>query len=176
MYKSVTFIRPRTAVVDLALIAAALLIPTLSHLTAWPVYRLNPMLLILLCGMLLTDSRRNSLMLAVALPMVSSVVVGMPAFGKAICMAAELATTASLYSQLPRRRRWPAVWGGMALSILCGKGVYYLLKGIFLGGAQEPSAPVWVPLLTVVVYSLLFALLTVWAPGSRGTQCGHGRC
>ena len=80
----------RTAIIDAALLAAACLIPTLSHITALPLYMLNPMLLVLLAGMLAVRSRTNAFLLAVLLPVVSMLAVGMPTPLKALCMAAEM--------------------------------------------------------------------------------------
>ena len=78
----------RTALVDITLLAVASLIPTLSHLTALPLYQLNPMMLVLLGGMLLVRGRANAILLAVLLPVVSMVAVGMPTPLKALCMVA----------------------------------------------------------------------------------------
>ena len=76
----------RVALIDAVLVGAACLIPTLSHLTALPLYRLNPMMLVLLGGMAAVRdpesgliSSRNALLLAVMLPVVSMLAVGMPA-------------------------------------------------------------------------------------------------
>ncbi|MBR3528826.1 MAG: hypothetical protein IKN84_04115, partial [Bacteroidales bacterium] len=62
----------------------------MSHLLALPLYKLNPMLLALLGGLLLLKDRRTVLLLAALLPIFSMVVVGMPTPGRALCMVAEL--------------------------------------------------------------------------------------
>ena len=72
----------RVALFDAVLVGAACLIPTLSHLTALPLYRLNPMMLVLLGGMAAVRdpesgliSSRNALLLAVMLPVQALVLI-----------------------------------------------------------------------------------------------------
>ena len=85
----------RLVATDAAMLALACLIPAASHLLAVPLYRLNPMLALLLAGMLLGKDWRNGLLLAVLLPSVSCLVTGMPA-------APKMATT--FHSPSPFRR------------------------------------------------------------------------
>ena len=108
------------AVLDTVLVALACLVPAASHLFAVPLYMANPMLALLLAGMLIGKDWRNALVLAVLMPLVSCVLTGMPAAGKMVCMMAELATVATLFGWLSRR--WqvlPAVLSGGA----CGHRV-----------------------------------------------------
>ena len=74
----------RYVILDVAVVAVACLIPTVSHLTALPLYMLNPMLALLLAGMLLGRDWRNALVLAVLMPLVSCLVVGMPTAPKMV--------------------------------------------------------------------------------------------
>ena len=92
---------------DSVLLATACLIPTLSHITALPLYQLNPMLLVLLAGMLFVPSRANTMLLALLLPTVSMLAVGMPTPLKAVCMVAEMLTIVSLFS--------PSIYGSLFL-------------------------------------------------------------
>ena len=92
----------RTALVDITLLAVVSLIPTLSHLTALPLYQINPMMLVLLSGMLLVRGRANAILLAVLLPVVSMVAVGMPTPLKALCMVAEMLTVVSIFTLMER--------------------------------------------------------------------------
>ena len=138
----------RAALIDTALVGAACLVPTLSHLTALPLYRLNPMLLMLLAGMLAMRDRRNAFLLAVLLPTVSMLAVGMPSAAKALCMVAEMATLVAAATGLERvmsghgsrslsaARRFAAFTGAMLAAMLCSKAVYYTLKALLL-----PSEP-----------------------------------
>ena len=146
----------RYAIMDAALIAAACLIPAVSHLTALPLYMLNPMLALLLLGMLLGKDWRNALVLAVLMPAVSCLVAGMPTAAKMVCMVAELATVAGLFHLLSRR--W-AVLPAVLVSVMAAKVVYYALKAVVIAPAVLIGTAWWMQLGAVVVWGGLFALL-----------------
>ena len=93
----------RFAALDAVLLTVGCLVPAASHLLAVPLYMLNPMLALLLVGMLLGRDRRNTLLLAILLPTVSCLLVGMPTASKMVCMMAELATVAVLFGMFSRR-------------------------------------------------------------------------
>ena len=160
----------RTAAIDASLLGAACLVPTLSHLTALPLYQANPMLWMLLAALLLVRNRRagwfnlrgaNAMLLALLLPTVSMLAVGMPSPAKALCMAVELFTVAGLYSLLESRvhaSRW-AHLGLILAAILAGKGVYYGLKALLLGTATLVGTPLLTQLFAALAAALLFAIL-----------------
>jgi len=142
--------------VDGALLALACLIPAASHALALPLFMLNPMLVLLLAGVLLHRDWRHALVLAVLLPVVSCLVVGMPTAAKAVCMVAELATVAVMFGWL--QRKW-VVWPAVMTAIVAGKVVYYLLKAVVLAPAVLVGTEWWIQLGTVVLWGGLFALL-----------------
>ena len=146
----------RFAAFDAALLALACLIPAASHLLAVPLYKLNPMLALLLAGMLVGKDWRNTLVLAVLMPLVSGLVTGMPAAPKMVCMMAELATVASLFAVLSRR--W-AVLPAVLTAIVAGKMVYYAMKALVIAPAVLVGTEWWMQLGTVLVWGGLFALL-----------------
>lgn len=146
----------RMVAMDAILLTVACLIPAASHLLAAPLYMLNPMLMLLMAGILLGRDWRNSLVLAVLLPAVSCLLTGMPAAPKMLCMMAELVTVASLFGQL--QRNWK-VWPSMLVAVLAGKGVYYVLKAVVLMPAVLVGTAWWIQLGTVLLWSGLFAML-----------------
>lgn len=146
----------RLVLTDMALVGAACLIPTVSHLLAVPLYMLNPMLALLLAGLLLGRDWRNALLLAVLMPLVSCLVVGMPAAPKMVCMMAELATVATLFGVLSRR--W-AVLPSVLVAVLAGKVVYYALKALVIAPAVLVGTAWWLQLGAVVLWCGLFVLI-----------------
>lgn len=151
----------RTAIIDAALLAAACLIPTLSHITALPLYMLNPMLLVLLAGMLAVRSRTNAFLLAVLLPVVSMLAVGMPTPTKALCMAAELLTIVGAYTAM--QHLWKAAatrpcasFAAIVAAMLCGKGVYYALKALVIAPAALVTTPIGTQAVVALVAAALF--------------------
>lgn len=158
------------------LVGLSLLIPTMSHLTALPLYQLNPMLLLMLAGILIGKSRYNSLLLAVALPFVSYLIVGMPTATKALCMAAELSTLSLVFPLLlGTRTTTVATWYSIVVAMLCGKIVYYLMKALLIGGTLVETDPT-LQILTLAGYGLLFAAISVGVRRSQDKRYGHGRC
>ena len=148
--------------VTAALLTAACLIPSASHMLALPLYMLNPMLALLLAGILLSLDWRNALALAVLLPLVSFLMTGMPAAPKMLCMMAELATVAAATSLLGRR--WAAL-PSVLVAIVAGKVVYYLLKAIVIAPAVLVGTDWKLQLLSVLLWGGLFALL--WGKKTR---------
>ena len=146
----------RFAALDAVLLTVGCLVPAASHLLAVPLYMLNPMLALLLAGMLLGRDQRNALLLAILLPAVSCLLVGMPTASKMVCMMAELATVAILFGGLSRR--W-ATLPSILVAVLAGKGVYYALKAIVVAPAVLVGTAWWMQLGAVLVWCGLFALL-----------------
>ncbi len=142
------------AMVDAVLLAIGCLIPAMSHVLAWPLYMANPMLALLLVGILVSSDWRNSLALAILLPLVCCLIVGMPTAPKMVCMMAELATVAMLFKWLVKR------WGAVAavfVAIVAGKIVYYCLKAIVIAPAVLVGTDWKVQLLVVLLWGGLFA-------------------
>ena len=144
------------AVLDTVLVTLACLVPAASHLFAVPLYVANPMLALLLAGMLIGKDWRNALVLAVLMPLVSSLLTGMPAAPKMVCMMAELATVAGLFHLLSRR--WNAVVSVFA-AILAGKVVYYALKAVVIAPAVLVGTEWWMQLLAVALWGGLFVVI-----------------
>jgi len=144
------------AVLDTVLVALACLVPAASHLFAVPLYMANPMLALLLAGMLIGKDWRNALVLAVLMPLVSCVLTGMPAAGKMVCMMAELATVATLFGWLSRR--WQ-VLPAVLVSVLAAKVVYYALKAVVVAPVVLVGTEWWMQLAAVLLWGGLFAML-----------------
>lgn len=146
----------RLALTDMALLGVACLVPSVSHLLALPLYMLNPMLALLLAGLLIGRDWRNAMVLAVLMPLVSCLVTGMPAAPKMVCMMAELATVATMFGWL--QRKW-AVLPAVLTSVLAGKVVYYALKVVVIAPAVLVGTAWWMQLGAVVLWCGLFTLV-----------------
>ena len=142
-------------VADVALVGAACMVPAVSHALALPLYMMNPMLALLLAGMLVRRDWRNGLLLAVLMPLVSCLAVGMPAADKMVCMMAELATVAAVFGWL--QRRW-SVLPAVLVAVLAAKGVYYGLKALIVAPAVLVGTDWMVQLGAVLLWAGLFAM------------------
>ncbi len=136
------------ALLDAILLTAACLIPAASHLTQARIFLLNPMMALLMAGMLLGRDWRNTLVLAVLMPLVSYLLTGMP--NTVICMIAQLATIAAVFGWL--QRKW-AVLPAVLVALVAGTVVYYIVKFAMMGILFSPNS------LVLNAASLLWALL-----------------
>ncbi|MBO4599925.1 MAG: hypothetical protein J5641_04220 [Bacteroidales bacterium] len=152
----------RACAIDAVLLAVGCCVPTLSHLLALPLYQLNPMLFVLLAGMLLVRDRRNAYLLAVLLPVVSMLAVGMPTPMKALCMAAEYATVVFVCGRLQGKAvGYVGMVGVSVAAMLSGKVVYYLLKAFVMSPVVLVGTPVATQLVVVVAAALIYSALHV---------------
>lgn len=142
---------------DAALIAAACLLPVFSHVASFPLYQLNPMLFLLLAGMALVEERRNAYLIAVLLPVVSMLAVGMPAPAKACCMVAEYSVVVALFGLLSERC-W-STFASILLAMLAGKICFYILKAVVMGPVVLVSTSVWLQLLVVAIGAAVFTAI-----------------
>lgn len=157
---------------DALILAAICIVPAVSHIIAFPLYKLNPMLFFLLLSMLLVRDRRNAFLMAVLIPTVSMLVTGMPAPMKGLCMIAELLTVVGTYQFLYHklvvnlsnqlvvsRSNRLVVSRSIFVSILAGKMVFYALKALLVeSGGHLIGTAIWLQMAVMVVFSLLFAV------------------
>ena len=153
---SKTTVALHTLAIDALLLTVACLVPAASHTLSLPIYQLNPMYLCLLAGMALVGDRRNGVLMAILLPIVTMLVVGMPTPLKCVCIVAELLTVVGAYTFFSSRLR---KFAAILTAMLCGKVVFYLLKALLLSPAVLFGTSVWLQLSTVLIYALLFAAI-----------------
>lgn len=142
------------ALLDAVLLTAACLIPAASHITQVRLFLFNPMLALLLTGMLLGRDWRNALLLAVMMPVVSCLLVGMPTAAKAVCMVAQYVTVAAMFGWL--QRKW-AVLPAVLVAMLSGTAMYYGLKVLLTGMLFSGNSLMLAA--ASLLWTLLFALL-----------------
>ena len=150
----------RVAMFDALILGVICAVPTLSHVLALPLYKMNPMLLCLLVGMLLVKDRRNAYLLALLMPTVSMMVSGMPVLMKALCMTGELLTIVGVMQLMENgKRKTENVFLRVLLAILAGKVVYYALKALVIAPVVLIETDVWLQLVVVAVYGVGYGLL-----------------
>lgn len=157
-----------TLLADAALLGAACLVPAASHLFALPIYQLDPMRWLLAAALLVGAHGRmrnlNGYLMAVAIPLVSCAVVGMPSPVKALLIAAELCVNVFVLTFLldKMQGRNTRVVAAVLGSVVCAKLAYYLLKtacvSLGLLDGSVIGTPVMVQLLAVAVPVLVFTV------------------
>ena len=157
----------RTAALNALLCAAVVAVPAASHALALPLYRFEPMRLLLFAAILLTP-RRNALALALGLPLVSWLCSGHPVIPKVLLIQGELALNVWLFFALQARlRRFvPAA----ALSVAASKLAYYAVKFVLIRTALLEGGLVATPwryqlLALAIVLAGGVLIRSLWNPG-----------
>ena len=158
-----------TVLIDIGLLAALYLLPTLSHLAALPLYKLEPMRIALIVALLFTH-RANAYLIAWTIPLASFVLSGHPELIKALLIGIEYSVLVAAYGFLAQTRKWPP-FIGLTAAILAGKVVYYALKYLSLDvgllAGNLVSTPVHTQAILAIGTAAVFAfVLSRWPPGS----------
>jgi len=147
--------------IDVVLLAALYLLPSFSHLTALPLYKLEPMRIALIVALLFTH-RANAYLIAFTIPLASAWITGHPPPLKAVLMGIEFSVLVASYTHLVNKDRIPA-FVALASAILLGKAVYYSMKFVALSagwlGGSLVSTPVQTQLILAVGTAAIFALV-----------------
>ena len=145
----------RALIIDITFVLAIIFLPSLSHLLAVPLYRLEPMRMLLVLALPFT-SRGNAYLLALILPLASFLTSGHPYPAKAVLMTGELLVNVWLFWWLMRRFSRPL--GAMLGAITFSKLGYYLAKLALIQlavlGPPLISTPLWIQGLLAIVFSL----------------------
>lgn len=154
---------PRNITVDIVIFVCIFFIPALSHVAPFPIYLLDPMRIFLFAGFLLTRQNANALLLALAIPLFSSLVTGHPPFFKAILISIELTVNLLIFMKLISNTKLHIALS-MFLSMIASKLLYYGLKFVFIySGLIEGeliTTNLWMQLATGIFITVVFYL--VW--------------
>ncbi len=150
----------RAIVIDLFFVLAIVFLPSLSHLFAFPLYRLEPMRLLLILALPFA-ARGNSYLLALILPLVSLITSGHPLPAKALLMTAELLLNVWLFWWLADRlgNRFGAMLGAIAGSKLCYYGAKLLLIQAAVLGPPLVGTALWIQGVLALIFSLYIFII-----------------
>jgi len=147
--------------IDLVLLTALYLLPSFSHLTALPLYKLEPMRVALIIALLFTN-RANAYLIAFTIPLASAWITGHPPPLKAVLMGIEFSILVATYLHLVRKDHIPT-FVALAAGILLGKAVYYSMKFMALSagwlGGSLVSTPVQTQLVLAAGTAAIFAFV-----------------
>lgn len=148
----------RTGLIDAALLVTACLIPAVSHLLAFPLYKLNPMLMVTMGALLLVESRWNAYLMAILVPFMTCLIVGMPTPTGALCMAIEYAVVVTVITfAMGTRRGFLATFGIAMAATVAGKAAYYLAKRLIIRPEHLIGTSIVLQAVSVIVIAALFA-------------------
>lgn len=138
----------KTVIYDLLALAVITFAPALSHLTAIPIYLLEPMRIILLISIAHT-SKKNVYLLSIALPALSFIISTHPSMMKSVLISSELLLNVYLFFYLFKffKNSFPAAMS----SILISKIYYYLLKFVLINFGLISTGLISTPIILQVV-------------------------
>ena len=87
----------RLLLYDICIILLIYITPAISHVLNFPLYQLDPMRWGVLCSLLRLKSKKNALILAASLPLLSYLTTGHPIIIKNAIIAVELCTNLFLF-------------------------------------------------------------------------------
>ena len=149
----------RTALIDATLVATACLIPAVSHLLTLPLYKLNPMLMVIAAGLLLTRSRWNAYLLALVVPFATCLLAGMPTPLGALCMVCEYTVLVTVFNITGSRTGFWGMFGSILAAVVAGKVVYYFAKWLLLQPYQLIGTSIVWQIVSMLAISAAFAFL-----------------
>ena len=152
--------------IDILLLAALYLLPSFSHLTALPLYKLEPMRIALVVALLFTH-RTNAYLIALTIPLASAWITGHPPPLKAVLMGIEFSILVATYAHLVRKDRMP-VFVALAAGILLGKAVYYSMKYVALSAGWLGGSLITTPVQTQLILGLGTAVVFALVVHKRG--------
>lgn len=145
----------KSILLDLSALAFIYLVPTFSHLTALPIYLIEPMRLMLVLALVHTN-KRNAYILALTLPIFSFLISSHPVFAKMLLISFELSLNVYLFYLL--KDRLLKVFPAILLSIVFSKLAYYAIKFGLLSYAILDGHLISTPLLIQVLTTAIFSL------------------
>jgi hypothetical protein len=152
---SVTRTDYKTIMLDAAAIIVITFLPAISHLISIPLYLFEPMRVILVLSIMFT-TRRNSYLIALALPLFSHLISAHPAFVKLFLISSELLLNIYLFSFLEKKTS--NIFASLFVSIFFCKVYYYIVKaGLISVGLMEGglvSTPIYLQIIIALVLSV----------------------
>lgn len=155
--KKNTIIISRSIVTDIILLGVIYLLPTISHLLAFPLYLLDPMRIVIFASILISSKKYNSYLLAVTIPIFSYFVGGHPIFLKSVTISIELLANVMLFWLL--LKRWQNVFIVTLSSIIAAKVLYYAIKLFFVELGWIKMDIISTSIIVQVVMALIISIL-----------------
>ena len=147
--------RTRVIVFDILALAAIAFLPAISHMLSFPLYLIEPMRILMILAVAHT-SKRNTFIIAAALPILSFVLSSHPAFFKMLLIISELTLNVWLFFYLSEKigNNFYAALG----SIFAAKIYYYVAKllmvSIGLIAGDLVATPIYIQAIVALVLSV----------------------
>lgn len=142
-------------------ISLAILVPIISHITAIPLYYLEPMRLISIL-IFISFSKKNGLIYALYMPLLNTLVTGHPAFFKSVLISSELLINLYLIDFLSRKSKL-AFTLQLFTSIVLSKIYYYTIKFLLIKStllkSELFSSDIKIQIIFILINIIVISLL-----------------
>lgn len=159
MNTTLNILRSRSVIKSVSLDLSALLLiyftPALAHLSALPVYFIEPIRLMLVLS-IAHSTKSNTFFLALTLPVFSHIISSHPVFLKTVLISFELALFAFLFFELSKR--YKSVFTVMIVSIAFSKLFYYIFKYLLINQSLIQSELISTPIFIQIIITVIFSL------------------
>lgn len=146
--------------VNLLIVGFIYLLPTISHLTAIPIYLFDPMRFTLIFAIFFTN-RNNTLLIASTLPLISVLISSHPDLAKGLLISSELLLNVVLFYYLMKKLN--TIFVAIFISIFISKLFYYLSKLFFIKvgfiSGELISTPLWIQYIVIIAVSIFAGIL-----------------
>ncbi len=159
-----------TIVIDLLSLAAIAFLPALSHMFNFPFYLLEPMRILLIVSITHT-SKRNSFIVAAALPVFSFLLSLHPAIFKSLLVLAELSLNVWLFYLLDKKFNSPIM--GMIVSIITSKLFYYCAKYLMIRASLIEGEFITTPIYLQAIVGLVLSVYIHFAWKKNSAKAEH---
>jgi hypothetical protein len=144
----------KSVILDLFALAFIYFVPSLAHLTGFPVYMIEPMRLMLILS-IVHSTKNNTYLLALTLPVFSLAVSGHPEFLKMLIITGELILNGVLFYLI--RDRFKNVFISLISAIILSKLACYLAYWVIFSFAFVKSEAGGTFLAAQCITTLLFS-------------------
>lgn len=149
----------RVLIWDFIAFSFVLIVPAISHMTSFPLYKFEPMRLLLFFNLLILGEKKNAFVLSVALPLFSFLFSGHPFLPKAIVMSLELFVNVFVLFQLMNKINTTlAVFLSIVLSKLCFYGLKYAIISLGWLNTTLIETDIIIQLIVALAISLAYTL------------------
>lgn len=152
--------RINTIIFDFVCLAVMFFLPAMSHLSALPIYLIEPLRIMIILGLVHTR-KENAIVMAALLPIFSYLVSGHPFFAKMLVISIEMVLNVGIYFFLVKLLNKP--FFPMLLAIVFSKMFYFGCEYLFLGELIKMhsigSHPLYIQGILTVLLSIYASIL-----------------
>lgn len=150
----------KTILIDLSALLLITFTPAISHLVSLPIYLIEPMRIMLVLSIIHT-SKKNSYLIALALPVLSFVISSHPSIFKSALIISELMLNVYLFNLFIKyiKNNFTAMLGSILISKIYYYGIKFGLLSFGLITGELVATPVYLQLLIAVVLSFYTVFL-----------------